>query len=124
MRSDGGFEPDPNPYRPIPVDFAGPICAQCSHAWTNHTDPGHRDYLCDGFDPTVIRPAQLDTITGKVHDAMLRYVYCHEKNDQGQCDRFIPKPSPTTLVQIRRATRYRRLAGRLGSWLVAWSKRG
>jgi hypothetical protein len=54
MRSDGGFEPDPNPYRPIPVDFAGPICAQCSHAWTNHTDPGHRDYLCDGFDPTVI----------------------------------------------------------------------
>jgi hypothetical protein len=123
MRADGGFEPDPNPYRPVPVDFSGPICAECNHSRSRSPDTSPNDYICDGFEPKVIRPAQRCSITGKVHEAMLRYARCNEQNDNGQCDRFTPRPSRATIVRIRR-TRVswpRRLAGRFGSWLVSWA---
>ncbi len=89
---------DMDPYRPIPVDFTGPICAECNHSRSHSPSTSPNDYVCDGFEPKVIRAAQRCPITGKVHDAMLRYARCNEQNDQGQCDRFAPMPSPTPMV--------------------------
>ena len=131
----------PAPFRPLPADFAGPICAACKHARPQGKNPGPRDYACIGYEPKVLMPAQRNPITGEMHEEMLRYAYGHEKNDQGQCDRFEAKPIITmpviALVPVSRPGKIgrgngttvevrvgwvRRLAARLGVWLVGWSE--
>jgi hypothetical protein len=113
---------DADPYRPIPVDFAGPICFECLHAWPQgERDNGH-NYVCLGFEPKVVRPAERNPITGEVHDAWIQHAYCREQNDQGQCERFVPKPTPFVQIRPTRGVWYRRLVGQLGASLVEWAK--
>lgn len=64
---------------------------QCQHsrAVRNNNHPAPHDYICAAYAPTVIRPAERCPI------------YCHEKNDRGQCDRFGAR-----LVQIETEPEY------------------
>ena len=116
------------PYRPMPADFAGPVCAECKYSrvgWTSGRAVLANDYFCDAYEPTVIRPAERCPITGEVSEPSFRYASCYEKNNKGQCDRFEAEPAgivPIEQVVRRRPSRLRGLAARAGAWLVAWGE--
>ena len=110
-------------YRPIPVDFAGPICAECKHAGENLN-------RCLVFEPKVLIPATRDPVTGEIREGHFDYTLCREQNRRGDCERFEAKPVSTgkigrgngsSVAIVTRVGWHRRLAGRIGERLVAWS---
>ena len=88
-------------YRPLPEEFTGPVCVDCRHCRVLREKPhGFEEihYVCVGFEGELLKPAYQNPITGMVHKAQIKTVYCYEHNDKGQCDRFAPH-LPTLVVK-------------------------
>lgn len=142
MIAHGGTVGD-DPYRPLPGDFAGPICAECRHSWVAGIDDRGSDtypnaYRCGAIEPEIERHAERDPVTGKVTGPWYRHVRCVDQNRNGDCDKYEAKAKTVALWVLRSEARadadksdkpqaqptrpIRRLAARLGAWLLKWGR--
>lgn len=102
-------------YRSLPVQPFQPICADCQHCIPKGMgDP----WECVGFPRELVREEGRNPITGEFHAAWYKKAYCSDKNANGECAKFDPKPAK----KPSGPSLWRSLAARIGAWLSKFSE--